>query len=186
MRGQSLLETFPGSNEMSVIRNSTKKMKVCCVAAIVIGIFMTCPLFAQDVPPAETDPKADNDRVYYENGLSLYKMKNYDKALLLFGEYLELYPEGAFRKDALRNMGDIYLSRFDYQKALKYYQYLYQEYNSEEEGIGGYFQMGICYSRMGNSKKAVDIFKDIIDTYPASRYAQKARTQLDVEDIIKK
>jgi TolA-binding protein len=171
---------------MSVIKNRTRKMIVCRLCVVAIGIFMSFSLFAADAPQTESDPKADNDRVYYENGLSLYKMKNNDKALLLFAEYLELYPEGAFRKDALRNIGDIYLSRFDYQKALKYYQYLYQEYNSEEEGIGGYFQMGICYSRMGNSKKAVDIFKDIIDTYPASRYAQKARTQLDIEDIIKK
>jgi TolA-binding protein len=154
--------------------------------AVIFAVFISCALLAADEPQSETDPKANNDRVYYENGLSLYKMKNNDKALLIFGEYLELYPEGAFRKDALRTMGDIYLSRFDYQKALKYYQNLYQEYNSEEEGIGGYFQMGICYSRMGDSKKAVDIFKDIIDTYPASRYAQKARTQLDIEDIIKK
>jgi TolA-binding protein len=163
-------------------------------AAFLLVLFSVSVAVAQTDGPApspspsaeESDPKADNDRVYYENGYNLLKMKMPDKALLRFGEYLELFPEGAYRRDALMNMGDIYLSRFDYQKALKYYQYLYQEFSSDEEGIGGYFQMGICNSRMGNAKKAEEIFRNIIEMYPASRYAQKAKTQLDIDEIIKK
>jgi TolA-binding protein len=144
-------------------------------------------VFAQkEEAQPSSDPKRDNDKLYFENGLNLYKMKMYDKALLSFGEYIELFENGAYRRDVLRYMGDMYLSRFDYSRAMKYYAMLYQEFSADDDGIGGYFQTGICYSRMGNSEKAVEIFKDIIEQYPASRYAQKARTQLDIEEIIKK
>lgn len=159
------------------------------ISAVLLMMTANLSIFAQTPSPspsAETDPQADNDRVYYENGLNLLKLKSPEKALLRFGEYLELYPEGAFRKEVLMNMGDIYLSKFEYQKALKYYQYLYQEFSSDEEGIGGYFQMGICYSRMGSAKKAEEIFRNIMEMYPASRFAAKAKTQLDIDEIIKK
>jgi TolA-binding protein len=153
-------------------------------------ILMLCifsfSLIAQEPAQPESDPKKDSDNFRFENALQLYNLKRYDKALPLFGEYIEVFTEGAHRKEAFRYIGDIYLSRFDYPHALKYYSLLYEEFSSDEEGIGGYFQMGICYSRMGNGDKAIAIYKNLIDQYPASRYAQKAKAQLDLEELIKK
>lgn len=126
-----------------------------------------------------------SDDVRYENAAHLLKLKKKDKALALFGEYLELFPDGAHRKEALRSMADVYLDRFDYRRAIKYYQQLYEEFGGEEEGIGGYFQSGVCYSRMGSEEKAVEIYKRIMELYPSSVYASKARTQLDIEEMIK-
>jgi len=158
-------------------------LKICMI--LVLCIF-SGSLVAQEPTQPESDPRKDNDNSRYENALQLYNMKRYDKALPLFGEYIEVFTDGAHRKEAYRYIGDIYLSRFDYPHALKYYSLLYEEFSSDEEGVGGYFQMGICYSRMGNSDKSVAIYKDIIEQYPASRYAQKAKVQLDLEEIIKK
>lgn len=156
------------------------------ILIILLLCIFAFPLAAQDTAQPESDPKKDNDNSRYENALSLYNMKLYDKALPLFGEYIEVFTEGAHRKEAYRYIGDIYLARFDYPHALKYYSLLYEEFSSDEEGIGGYFQMGICYSRMGSSEKSIEIYKNIIEQYPASRYALKAKAQLDLEEIIKK
>jgi TolA-binding protein len=158
---------------------------------------LSLPLYAQDQTAASnpkrdakdqtsvSDPKREADDARYDNAYQLYRLKRYDQALAYFGEYLEVYTEGAHRKEALRFIGDIYLTRFDYAHALKYYSILYEEFSPEEEGIGGYYQSGVCYSRMGKSDKAIEIFRAIIDLYPASAYVQKARAQLDVEEIIK-
>ena len=133
-----------------------------------------------------SDLERVNDDVRFENAMQLYKIKNQKgKALALFGEYLELFPEGIHRKEVIRCIGDIYLERFDYKRAIKYYQQLYEEYGSEEEGISGFFQTGICYSRMGNTDKSAEVFKRIIELYPSSSYSAKARTQLDIEEMIK-
>jgi len=149
---------------------------------------------AQDQPKneaavSEADSSAEmerlNDDVRYENAYQLLKLKKKDKALSLFGEYLELFPEGSHRRQVLRHIGDIYLDRFDYKKAIKYYQMLYEEFGSDDEGVAGYFQTGICYSRMGSTDKAVEIYKNIIELYPASPYMQKAKTQLDIEELVK-
>jgi TolA-binding protein len=183
-----MLNTVPKVFTINCIMK-IKSKHLSLIFAVLFLMSVNVIAFAQSPdasPSAESDPQADNDRVYYENGLNLLKMKSPDKALLRFGEYLELYAEGAYRKDVLMHMGDIYLSKFDYVKALKYYQYLYQEFSSDEEGVGGYFQMGICYSRMGSAKKAEEIFRNIMGMYPASRFAAKAKTQLDIDEIIKK
>ena len=83
-----------------------------------------------------TDLERVSDYVRYENAMQLYKMKKQKgKALSLFGEYLELFPDGVHRKEVIRSIGDIYLERFDYKRAIKYYQQLYEEFGSEEEGI---------------------------------------------------
>ncbi|MGL4368681.1 MAG: tetratricopeptide repeat protein [Spirochaetota bacterium] len=164
-------------------------------ASIIVfaGLCLALPAHSfsqQELPPAgETESSSSleqvNDDVRYDNAYRLLSLKKKDKALALFGEYLELFPEGAHRKEALRYIGDIYLDRFDYKKALKYYQSLYEEFSGEDEGIAGYFQTGICYSRMGNNAKAVEIYKDIMELYPASPYMQKAKIQLDLEEMIK-
>jgi TolA-binding protein len=147
--------------------------------------------YAQDaVQPSSSDTASSdlervNDDVRYENAAQLLKLKKKDKALALFGEYLELFPDGAHRKEALRSVGDVYLDRFDYRRAIKYYQQLYEEFGSEEEGVGGFFQSAICHSRMGNVDKASEIYKRIIEMYPSSVYASKSKTQLDIEEMIK-
>ena len=138
------------------------------IFAFVLFSAALSPLHAQETP-AKQGASAEgmnldrvNDEVRYENAYQLYKIKRTGQALMLFGEYLELYAEGAHRKDVLRHMGDIYLSRNDYPRAIKYFSLLYEEFANDDEGVGGYYQTGICFSRMGKQEKAIEIFKDII------------------------
>ena len=168
------------------------KRIVCCLMfpALASLVTVTSGVFAQDTAPKqetveESNPKQDADDSRFDNAYQLYKLKRYDQALAWLGEYIEVYPDGSHRKEAYRLIGDIYLSRFDYKHAIKYYSTLFEEFGGEEEGIGGYYQIGICYSRMGKSDKAIEIFKTIIDQYPGSSYAQKSRTQLDIEELTK-
>jgi TolA-binding protein len=154
---------------------------------VCIILFASMSAFAQTPaqPVQAVDPQREADDSRFDNAYQLYKLRHYDKALGNLSEYLEVSPDGAHRKEAFRIIGDIYLSRFDYARALKYYSALYEEFSTDEEGIGGYYQTGICYSRMGKTDKAVEVFKMIIEQYPASTYAQKARTQLDLEELVK-
>lgn len=166
------------------------KKNMCLLISVSLCMMAFSASAQQAVPPSSTENEsADlervNDDVRYENAAQLLKLKKKDKALALFGEYLELFPDGAHRKEALRSLGDVYLDRFDYRRAIKYYQQLYEEFGSEEEGVGGFFQSAICHSRMGNVDKAAEIYKRIIEMYPSSVYASKSKTQLDIEEMIK-
>ncbi len=161
------------------------------IAFLIMILTVPFGVSAQDTAPkdavqdAESDTRKDADDSRFSNAYELYKLKRFDQALAWLGEYIEVYPDGIHRKEVYRLIGDIYLSRFDYKRAIKYYSMLFEEFGGEEEGIGGYYQTGICYSRMGKTEKAVEIFKAIIDQYPGSSFAQKSRTQLEIEEIVK-
>ena len=124
------------------------------------------------------------DNLKFENGKHFYDMKLYDNSLREMNEYLEIYVNGAHRKAAFMTIGSIHFKRFEYPKAIKAYSGLYEEFSTSEEGIQAYFNVAICYQKMGRDKKAREILKEIIDDHPDSRESAMAQTQIDLLDII--
>jgi TolA-binding protein len=125
-----------------------------------------------------------SDNVYFENANQLYKLKNYDKALEYFQEYLEIYIGGIHRKEAYKYIADIYFQQFLYIKSIKAYNALHEEYSGSEEGIEAYYMTGICYQKMGLFDRAKNIFKSVIEEHPESNYSFQSRIKLDMIDII--
>ncbi len=131
----------------------------------------------------EEDPRRMADDLKFQNGTQFYELRLYDKCLREMNEYLEIYVNGQHRREALWIVGSIYFDRFNYQKAIKSYQSLYREFPGEEDGIKGHYQTGICYLKMGYTKKARKVFNEIIEDHSESTYYSKAKTQLELIDI---
>lgn len=126
------------------------------------------------------------DRLKFETARYFFENRLFDKCLLELQEYLEIYSNGIYRKEAYLTIGEIYLKRFDYSRAAKAYLALYEEFSNTDEGIQGYFNAAICYEKMGNDKKAKEILKTIIEHHPDSRHAALAITRLKVLEITEK
>ena len=124
------------------------------------------------------------DDMKFQNGLEFYKLEKYDRALSEFNEYIEIYYDGIHRGEALKKIAEIYIKFFNYQKAIDAYRILYQEFSSTDEGIDAYFQIGICYKKMGFDSKAEAIFKYIIDEHPGTSAAYNSEIQLDLLKIL--
>ena len=124
------------------------------------------------------------DDLKFQNGVAFLKIKKYDKALETFNEYLEIYNNGTHRNEAYRHIAEIYFNRMEYLKAVDIYRALYGEYSSTESGVEAYFNMGLCYIKMGNEKKAAEIFNDIVENHAESAYRQQAELQLSMIDIL--
>ncbi len=138
---------------------------------------------AEESKPAENlDVLADN--LKYQNGVELLKLKMNEKALETFGEYLEIFFNGNHRNEAYKHIAEIYFNRLEYQKAISNYLQLYEEFSNSESGIEAYFNIGVCYNKMGYEKKAAEVFSEIMENHPNSAYAQQARTQLELLKIL--
>jgi len=122
----------------------------------------------------------------YQNGVEFMKINDYGRALNEFNEYLEIYIHGIHRGNAYRNIAEIYISRFDFQRAIKAYLSIYQEFSFSEEGIDAYFQAGICYKKMGYDQKAAEIFRYIAAEHAGTGAAYNAGIQLELIKIIGK
>jgi len=128
--------------------------------------------------------KKEADDIKFQNSMEFYKLGKYDRALNEFNEYIEIFFDGIHRSEALKKIAEIYVSYFEYQKAIGAYKTLYQEFSSTEEGLDAYFQIGICYKKMGFDSKAEEIFKYIIAEHPGTSIAYNAEIQLEVLKIV--
>lgn len=132
------------------------------------------------------DLKKEADDIKFENGMQFARMGLMKQALRELNEYLEVYIHGIHRKEAFLKIARIHFDRYDYIKALKTYTSLYEEFSHTEEGVEAYFQMGICYQKMGYDDKAVEIFKSLQEDYPNSAFALQAKSQLELIEILQK
>lgn len=142
--------------------------------------------------PRPADPAAEprsiqaiNDDLKFQNGLQFMRMKLTEKAIQELGEYLEIYIHGAHRNEAFRALGDIYFSRMEYLRAVRFYQALYEEYSGSESGVEAYYKIGICYKNMGYDQKALDVFKAITENHSESALARQAQVQLEIMDLLR-
>ena len=144
-------------------------------------LWATC-LFSQELEVMDLDAiaddlKFDNARLFISLGLP-------DRAVVELNEYLEIYIRGSHRNEALSSLAIIYRDRFDYQKAIRVYKRQFEEFSSSDAGIDAFFQIGICYFKMGYYTDAENIFRRIIREHPTSIFAGQARTQLELMSIL--
>jgi TolA-binding protein len=147
-------------------------------------LFIQGTLFAAEEKAAGENLDVLADNLKFQNGVEFLKLKMNEKALETFGEYLEVFYNGNHRHEAYKHIAEIYFNRLEYLKAIANYSHLYEEFSNAESGVEAYFNIGICYNKMGYEKKASEIFNEIVEYHPASAYAQQARLQLELLNIL--
>ncbi len=156
------------------------------VTISIVAVILALPVGVRAVEESKEPENLEvfADHLKFQNGLEFMKLRMYDKALEAFNEYLEIYYRGNHRHEAHKFIAEIYFGRLEYLKAIRHYRELYEEFSNTESGVEGYFNIGICYNKMGYDKKAAEIFTDIIENHGDSVYARHARLQLDLLDIL--
>lgn len=134
---------------------------------------------AEEVSGSVNLKKAADD-MKFTNAMGFYKLEQYDRALNEFYEYIEIYYDGIHRSEAFRKIADIYIKKFNYQKAIEAYNSIYQEFSGSDEGLDAYFQTGVCYKKMGFDSKAEVIFKNILTSHPGTSAAYNSEIQLEL------
>ena len=146
-----------------------------------ISFFFTFGLYAG----ADTSFEKASDDMRFDNAYQFYRLEQFDKAAVLFMEYLEVYEDGSHREAAFSYLAGIYFSRQDFRKALKTYLSHFSEYSDTEDGVRAYYNAGICYRKMGMKSESEQVFRIITEEYSAYQTASDARIQLDVQNITK-
>jgi len=153
--------------------------KLLCIIYIAI---CSSPLYAEGATGA-VNLKQVSDDLKFRKGAEFYRLEKYDLALNELYEYLEIYYDGTHRNEAYKKIAEIHIKQYDYQKALEVYRRLYEEFSTTEDGINAYFQMGICYMKMGFDSKAEAIFRSIIQEHPGTTAAYNSEIQLELLKI---
>ncbi len=154
--------------------------RIAAIFILILNIFVSS--FSEENNDSANLKKVADD-MKFQNGMQFYKLEKFDRSLNEFNEYIEIYFDGIHRNEALKKIAEIHIRFFDYQKAIEAYRILYQEFSSTDEGIDAYFQIGICYKKMGFDSKAEAIFKYIVEEHPGTSSAYNSEIQLDLLKI---
>jgi TolA-binding protein len=150
---------------------------------IVTLIFLSIPSLPQNKKEGLNLDRITDD-LKYRNGRRFVELEKYDKALEELNEYLEIFIYGAHRDEAYSSIAKIHFMKLDYQKAAVIYRKLFEEFSNRDSGVEGYYNMGVCYQKMGYDSRAAEVFNDIVTSYPESTVSGKARIQVDLLKIL--
>jgi len=116
------------------------------------------------------------EKIYLALAESLYTDGEYSRALAIYLDFLDLYPDSTYIVRAMESMADLYEKQQKFAEALSVYEGLYQRTGpSSNRGIFYYYNQARILNTMGYVEKASAIYTDIIKISPDSPYAKKSQ-----------
>lgn len=121
-----------------------------------------------------------------EEGLDAYAVGKYTEAIEAFTRVRDMYPFSRYSMLAELKIADTYYAMEDYEQAIAAYQE-FEDLHPQNEVIPYVqYQIGRCYfdqvstsdRDQGNTRKAMDIFLQLIERFPESVYARRAQAHL--------
>jgi TolA-binding protein len=113
----------------------------------------------------------------YESAIAVAKKRNYHDAM---GELQTLLNTG-IKDDYADNchywMGECSFQLKDFSQAIQHFQ-LVQGYKFSEKRDDAQIMIAQCYERLGDKQKAKTEYQKLLDLYPTSEYAKRARAKL--------
>ncbi len=131
------------------------------------------PAAAITIPqtPAVTDPN-----VAYQEGLKLFRARNYGEAQSTFQAVLDSNP-GSLEDHCYYWIGECEFAQKNYQSAIEHFQKVFS-FNRSSKKDDAQMMVANCYLAMGSKAKAREEYKKLIEKYPASPYVKKAKARL--------
>lgn len=105
-----------------------------------------------------------NAQINLLNGICLYKMDNYEKAIARF---TKCHQEGDDSMLLNTCLGTSYYMKKDYQKALPFLENAFYQDESDNNLLSF---LATTYKETGNAKKAIDLYKRLLDRSKPSNY----------------
>jgi tetratricopeptide (TPR) repeat protein len=124
---------------------------------------------------AQTD--AEKAEVYYKKAIDLMDNGSVEESITFLELSIKLNPEGATTYNYEIALAYSYLK--EYKKAIKILKSIIE---NEDAFDLHYSLMGTCYDMLGNSKKAIESYKDGLSKFPKSG---KIYLELGVMDLMK-
>ncbi|MBI4641794.1 MAG: outer membrane protein assembly factor BamD [Candidatus Tectomicrobia bacterium] len=140
------------------------------------------------------------DYAYYYLALSSFEqMASYDRdqtptreALQGFRQLAQRYSQSLYLDDALKKIGqcreqlvrhelsvaEFYFKRREYQSAINRFKEILDQYGDTQFADKALFYLGESYMREESFEKAAEILRNLLATYPQSRYISEAKTIL--------
>ncbi len=128
---------------------------------------------------ADQAPEGVRRAAYLFSARNAASLKRYQEAVNFYAEFLHHYPEDQAAEDALIAMAQIYEMQLeDYPRAILTYNQFRREYPPDVNVDDALFGIARCYQKNKEFEKAVDVYADFLQQYPASELTGEVQLQL--------
>ncbi|MBC8164616.1 MAG: outer membrane protein assembly factor BamD [Bryobacteraceae bacterium] len=122
-------------------------------------------------PPAGLSAKQ-----LYDSAMRDRSAGNSDLALQGLGEYLKWFGTSELAPAAQFNIGQIYYDKADYPGAIKSFDAVLERFTENNKTPDAMYMKGMSLFKAGQRNQAAQEFLNVIQKYPTSEVATKART----------
>ena len=128
--------------------------------------------------PAATANPNETDQQIYQRGVEAFDGKRYDDARAAFADLITRYPKSDLADNARFWTGESYYAQKDYASAILEYEKVVKDYPSGDKVPAALLKEGYAFLEIGEKDGGVATLHDLINKFPKSEEAKKARDKL--------
>jgi len=129
--------------------------------------------------PAEDLAKSFTPEEAYDAAFRLYKAKDYEKARVAFGRFMELYPSSSLADNAIFWIGETYYQSGQYAQAILQYKKVMDRYPKGSKAPDALLKMGYALEKIGERDAAVAALAKLLKEYPDAPQTKWARGKIE-------
>lgn len=130
--------------------------------------------FVQGKLPAESDAVKKD----YEAAWKLLEQKNYRAAIARFKEFIKKYPQSEYANNAQYWIGESHYALREFDQAILEFDAVRRKYPKGDKVPAALLKQGFAFAELGDKVDARLILQELIDRYPQSQEAAKAKQKL--------
>ncbi len=141
----------------------------------------TAPASAVAAPPAAPAeaPPPSAEQGDYDASFGKFKIGDYNGAISGFSDYLKKYPKGSFSASAQYWIGNAYFAMREFEKAIAAQRRVISKFPDSTKAPDALINIASSEQELGRMKAAKITLKSVIEKYPSSEAATKAKHRLD-------
>lgn len=129
-------------------------------------------------PPARTNPA--DEQISYLAAYDLVKNKRFDEALTAMQAFATHYPQGGYTANAHYWLGELYMVKNNYPKAIEHFEIVLQQFPSSSKAAASTLKIGYALAAAGKTDDARMRLQQVLKNYPDTPTAQLATKKLEL------
>lgn len=125
-----------------------------------------------------TAGESEEARKAYEEAFRLVEQKDYRGSIARFGEFLKKYPNNDHADNAHYWIGESHYALREFDQAILEFDAVRRKYPKGDKVPAALLKMGFAFAELGDKVDTRLILQEIIDRYPQSEEAAKAKQKL--------
>lgn len=128
------------------------------------------------IPVSRANPA--DEQISYLAAYELVKNKRFDDAINAMQIFVQKYPNGGYTSNAQYWLGELYLTKEDYPKAIEHFEMVLDRFPSSSKSAASLLKAGYAYTASGDYDTAKARYQQLIKNYPGTPLAKLANEKL--------